>query len=211
MMSTTKQVGVAGNRFNISKINVAAKFWRKNNTCHYSVSASNFSGNRDHIKCSYTSILSNLLKSVQYLRNRQRESNDVTYSYLVETPIHWNLHHLSPNITVDKGIGCYNLQKMALSKNGMMICAFPDKLREAVGKTYTEHGGHIWVDHARTFGHSPDSYICPSNLTHLTNCNSPSFCYEFSFKSMNLSEVSLSRGQSSTKFRQCCHPSMRYV
>jgi hypothetical protein len=75
---------------------------------------------------------------------------------------------------------------MVLSKNRMIKCAFPEKLREAVEETYTEHGGHIWVDHPRTFGHSPNFYICPSNLRHLTNCNTLPFCYESILKKHEL-------------------------
>lgn len=37
---------------------------------------------------------------------------EINYAHcdLVETPAYRNLHHLSPNITRDLGIGCYDLE-----------------------------------------------------------------------------------------------------
>lgn len=40
--------------------------------------------------------------------------------------------------------------------------------RKTFRKTYTKHGSHVWMDHPRTFCHSSNSYIPPSNLKQLT-------------------------------------------
>jgi len=50
------------------------------------------------------------------------------------------------------------------SRNGLLNLHIPNK-KESSSKTYPKHGSHIWVDHSRTFSHSPNSDLSSSNLT----------------------------------------------
>ena len=72
-----------------------------------------------------------------------------------------------------------------MKKKKKKVC-FPQKIQENCEDTYTKHGSHIWVDHPRTFCHSPNSYCSPSNLRNLSTFKGLLFAGKLIPRAINL-------------------------
>lgn len=84
---------------------------------------------------------------------------DIPYSYLVKTSVYSSLHHCSPNITCNQGIGCYYLEHRNHYQVKEQHVYFPQILQEKQKERHTPSMVAIfgWI--------IPEPFAIPPTLT----------------------------------------------